>query len=133
MTGTAQARPAEAFALTTSRRFPAWLERMGCSLAFTTYQAGKVFLLGMKPDRRLAVFERSFARCMGLGVAEGGRARYVTAVSRSDVADGWRDRRADGGVVRELFDVAVLADVVNPAMIGFKTDEILRVISIDEG
>ena len=33
-----------------------------------------------------------------------GRSRpaYVTAVSRSDVIDGWRDRRADGGIVIEV-------------------------------
>ena len=36
------------------------------------------------------------------------------------------------GVVRELFDVAVLPGVRNPAAIGFVTDEIQRVISIDE-
>ena len=36
------------------------------------------------------------------------------------------------GVVRELFDVAVLPGVRNPALVGFKTDEIRRVISIDE-
>ena len=37
------------------------------------------------------------------------------------------------GVVRELFDVAVLPGVRNPAAIGFVTDEIKRVISVDEG
>lgn len=37
------------------------------------------------------------------------------------------------GVVSELFDVAVLPGVRNPSAIGFKTDEVLRVISIDEG
>ncbi len=191
----------EKFALTTSRHFSEWLARIGASLAFTTYQAGKVFFLGLRPDGRLAVFERTFARCMGLGVApdarsfvlathyqlirfdnvvppggrsgehdavfaphaiwitgdldahdvgilpggrpvfvntlfscvaaasdhhsfkplwkppfvsrlapedrchlnglalEGGRPRYVTLVSKSDVADGWRDRRADGGML----------------------------------
>jgi uncharacterized protein (TIGR03032 family) len=36
------------------------------------------------------------------------------------------------GVVRELFDVAVLPGVRNPTAIGFVTDEIQRVISIDE-
>ena len=36
------------------------------------------------------------------------------------------------GVVRELFDVAVLPGKRNPAAIGFVTDEIQRVISIDE-
>jgi uncharacterized protein (TIGR03032 family) len=37
----------------------------------------------------------------GLAPAEG-RPRYVTAVSQSDVVDGWRDRRIDGGVVLEV-------------------------------
>ena len=37
----------------------------------------------------------------GLALADG-RARYVTAVSTSDVADGWRDRRADGGIVLDV-------------------------------
>lgn len=38
------------------------------SLAFTTYQAGKLFLLGAA-EGRLSLFERSFARCMGLCAA----------------------------------------------------------------
>ncbi|HZX88469.1 MAG TPA: DUF4915 domain-containing protein, partial [Reyranella sp.] len=37
------------------------------------------------------------------------------------------------GVVRELYDIAVLAGVRNPAAIGFMSDEIQRVISIDDG
>ena len=36
------------------------------------------------------------------------------------------------GVVRELYDVAVLPGVVRPAALGFKTDEIRRTISIEE-
>ena len=72
------AAPEKKFALTSSRHFADWLARTGASLAFTTYQAGKVFLLGLKPDGRLAVFERTFARCMGLGVAPT-RARFVLA------------------------------------------------------
>jgi uncharacterized protein (TIGR03032 family) len=197
--------PQEAFALTSSRHFADWLARLGTSIAFTTYQAGKVFFVGLGQQGRLAVFERSFARCMGLGVSadarrlvlgtqhqlvsfdnvvpagarsgphdavfaphlawitgdvdahdvafdrhgrplfvntlfsciaaaserhsfrplwrppfvsrlapedrchlnglalEDGVPRYVSAVASSDVADGWRDRRADGGV---LIDVA---------------------------
>lgn len=185
--------------LTGSRQFTAWLAAQGTSLAFTTYQAGKLFLVGLKEDGALSVFERTFNRCMGLAVAGNtlwmstlyqlwrfenalepgqshagydalyvprlayttgdldihdiavdatgepvfvntlfsclarpsshasfvpvwqppfvsrlaaedrchlnglamcdGRPRYVTAVSRSDVSDGWRDRRIDGGVV----------------------------------
>jgi uncharacterized protein (TIGR03032 family) len=37
----------------------------------------------------------------GMAMREG-RPAYVTAVSRSDVADGWRDRRRDGGVVVDV-------------------------------
>lgn len=195
----------ERFALTTSRHFPEWLASTGGSLAFTTYQAGKLFLLGVGPDGRLSIFERSFPRCMGIAVSadgrslalatqyqiqrfdnvladgqvsgdgydavyaphagwvtgdldahdvgfgpdgrpvfvntlfsciaqvsdghsfrplwkpgfvsrlaaedrchlngmamEDGRPRYATAVSRSDAADGWRDRRTDGGVAIDV-------------------------------
>ncbi len=192
-----------------SRDFPAWLASERVSLAVTTYQTGKLLLLGRQPDGRLAVFERTFNRCMGLwadgqtlwmnsryqlwrfenvltpgqlhaghdrlyiprvgyttgdldvhdiaveasgrvlfvntrfgclatmsprdsftplwrpaflsklaaedrchlnGLAlEDGRARYVTAVAPSDVADGWRDRRRDGGVVLDVRDGRVVA------------------------
>lgn len=192
-----------------SRDFPAWLAEQRLSLAFTTYQAGKLLLLGLQPDGRLSVFERTFNRCMGLygdgqtlwlssifqlwrfenalapaelyngadrlyvprvgyttgdldihdiavessgrvvfvntrfgclatlseqssftplwrppflsklapedrchlnGLAlEDGKARYVTAVSVSDVADGWRDRRRDGGVVIDVQTNEIIA------------------------
>jgi uncharacterized protein (TIGR03032 family) len=203
----------EAFALTSSRHFPEWLAGAGGSLAVTTYQAGKLFLLGVKPDGRLSVFERTFPRCMGLGVSEDGRSlalatqhniqrfdnvlppgkgsaegydavyaphaswvtgdldvhdvgfgadgrpifvntlfaclatvsdgasfrpvwkpdfisklaaedrchlnglameegnpRYATAVSRSDAADGWRDKRRDGGLLIDVETGAILAE-----------------------
>jgi uncharacterized protein (TIGR03032 family) len=42
-------------------------------------------------------------RCHLNGLAlRDGRTATVTAVSRSDVADGWRDRRIDGGVVVDV-------------------------------
>lgn len=42
-------------------------------------------------------------RCHLNGLAmEEGVPRYVTAVSRSDTVDGWRDRRADGGIVLDV-------------------------------
>src|SRR5262249_10199226 len=42
-------------------------------------------------------------RCHLNGLAlERGQARYMTAVSSADVADGWRDRRRDGGVVLDI-------------------------------
>ena len=203
----------EKFSLSSSRHFPSWLADTGGSIAFTTYQAGKLFLLGVRPDGRLSVFERTFARSMGLGVSDDGRtlalatqyqihrfdnvlpagdtsadgfdavfaphagwvtgdldahdvgfgadgrpmfantlfsciatvsdghsfkpiwtptfisrlapedrchlnglapangeARYVTAVSRSDVSDGWRDRRRDGGIVIDVRSGEVVAE-----------------------
>lgn len=192
-------------AITTSRQFLAWMAEQRLSIALTTYQIGKLFSLGLKANGELAVFERTFNRCMGLcpsadgngfwmsslyqlwrfenmlgpgeqadgydrlyvpqlGITTGdcdihdmavdadgrllfintlfsclattsdthsfrplwqppfisrlaaedrchlnglamrdGRAAFVSAVSRSDAADGWRERRADGGV---LIDVA---------------------------
>ena len=42
-------------------------------------------------------------RCHLNGLAlRDGLPRYVTAVSQSDVADGWRDRRPDGGCVIDI-------------------------------
>ncbi|MBI1384331.1 MAG: TIGR03032 family protein [Rhizobiales bacterium] len=42
-------------------------------------------------------------RCHLNGMAmDGGRPRYVTAVSKSDTIDGWRDRRASGGIVMDV-------------------------------
>jgi uncharacterized protein (TIGR03032 family) len=199
----AEAATPPAFQVLSSRHFTAWLAEQRASLALSTYQTGKLFLLGLKATGELSVFERTFNRCMGLwgdgqalwmssvfqlwrfenvlapgqwddgydrlyvprtghttgdldihdvtvdrdgevlfvntlfsclatvsegasfkplwrppfvsrlaaedrchlnGLAlENGRARYATAASRSDVADGWRDRRQDGGV---LLDVA---------------------------
>ena len=193
---------APALEITASRQFTDWMLEEKLSLGFTTYQAGKLFLLGLQSDRRLSVFERTFNRCLGLwsdgqtmwmtslyqlwrfenvlahgqlsaghdrmyipqvgyttgdldihdvaveksgrilfvntlfgclatisethsfvplwkppflsrlaaedrchlnGLAlENGKAKYVTAVSQSNVADGWRDRRHDGGCVIDV-------------------------------
>ncbi|MFO1349666.1 MAG: TIGR03032 family protein [Gammaproteobacteria bacterium] len=193
------ATPAPTFEFTGSRQFTAWLGEQQASLAFTTYQAGKLFLIGLNLEGRLSVFERTFERCMGLCAAgdqlymstlyqlwrfdnalppaeiyqgydrlyvpqlayttgdldihdialgrdgkpifantlfsciatvseghsfkpvwkpffigklaaedrchlnglaaEDGAPRYVTCVSQSDAADGWRDKRAGGGIV----------------------------------
>jgi uncharacterized protein (TIGR03032 family) len=196
--------------LVPSRQFPAWLAEQRLSLAFSTYQAGKLFLIGVQPQGRLSIFERTFNRAMGLwasaetlylatlyqlwrfdnvleagqvhdgydrlytpqlawttgdldvhdvavdqagrvvfvntlfgclatvsethsfaplwsppflsklaaedrchlnGLAmRDGRPAFVTAVSRSDVADGWRDRRTDGGLVMDVASGAVICD-----------------------
>ncbi|MDX1618996.1 MAG: TIGR03032 family protein [Balneolaceae bacterium] len=52
--------------ITTSRQATSWMADHDLSLLFTTYQTGKLFLLGTQPDGRLSAFERTFNRCMGL-------------------------------------------------------------------
>jgi uncharacterized protein (TIGR03032 family) len=50
-------------------------------------------------------------RCHLNGLAmENGRPRYVTAVSRSDTIDGWRDRRSDGGIVMDVESNAIICE-----------------------
>lgn len=49
-----------------SRQLPNWLAEQGVSLAFTTYQTGKLFLVGLQAGDRLSIFERTFNRAMGL-------------------------------------------------------------------
>ncbi|MBT3765197.1 MAG: TIGR03032 family protein [Rhodospirillales bacterium] len=49
-----------------SRQLTSWMAENTLSLAFTTYQTGKLFFIGLQPDGRLSIFERTFNRCMGL-------------------------------------------------------------------
>lgn len=193
----------------TSRHFPDWLDQLRISLAFSTYQTGKLFLVGLGEAGRPSVFERTFNRCMGLwsngqslwlasafelwrlenvlrgdetldgfdrlyvprmgyitgdvdvhdiavdadgrvafistlfsclattserdnfsplwrppfisklaaedrchlnGLAmQDGRPRYVTACSQTDIVDGWRDHRADGGCIVDIESNEVVA------------------------
>ncbi len=64
----ASAPPSEApwLEVLSDRHLSAWLGTHNVSLVFTTYQTGKVFFIGRQPDGRLAVFERTMNRCMGL-------------------------------------------------------------------
>lgn len=52
--------------ITTSRQMLAWLAEQKLSIALTTYQIGKLFLLGLKDNGEMSIFERTFNRCMGL-------------------------------------------------------------------
>ncbi|MEG5162998.1 TIGR03032 family protein [Microcoleus sp. AT3-A2] len=83
--------------VTASRQFTSWLAEQNLSLAFTTYQAGKVFFIGLQPNGQLSVFERSFERCMGL-YAEGSTLymsslyqlwRFENALSAGEVHNGY--------------------------------------------
>ncbi len=52
--------------LTCSQHLLDWLEQQQVSLALTTYQTNRLFLVGVKPDGSLSTFERFFDRAMGL-------------------------------------------------------------------
>ena len=84
-----------------SRLFAPWLAQSGASIAFTTYQAGKLFLIGTNPETgRLSVYERSFPRCMGMGVAEGSREFWLASLYQM-----WRFRDLlDPGRSHEGYD-----------------------------
>lgn len=62
-----------------------------------------------KPDfiSRLAPEDRCHLN--GLAMVEG-KPRYVTCVANSDVSDGWRDHRADGGKVIDITTNEVVAE-----------------------
>lgn len=211
--------------LLASRLFTSWMAEQRISLAFTTYQTGKLFLLGLQSDSRLSIFERTFNRCLGLwsdgqtmwmsslfqlwrfenllepgqqangfdriyspkvGYVTGdldihdvavdidgrpvfvntrfgclatisdrysftplwkppflsrlaaedrchlnglalrdGHPRYVTVVSQSDVADGWRDRRHDGGCVIDVTtDETIVSGLSMPHSPRFYRDKL---------
>jgi len=66
------AKPKEpSLQLTTSRLFPSWLASRNASIAFTTYQAGKFFLIGVNAEGSISVFERTIERPMALCAAGG--------------------------------------------------------------
>ena len=56
--------------ITFSVGFNNWLDRQNFSIAFTTYQAGKIFFVGLQPSGKLSIFERTFDRSMGLWVQD---------------------------------------------------------------
>ncbi len=57
-----------------------WMARERVSLAFTTYQAGKMFMVGLQPDGRLSVYERTFNRCMGLHASDDAQTLWMTSL-----------------------------------------------------
>ncbi len=49
-----------------SRGMGAWLASHGISLAISSYQTGRVYLVGSDPNGRVSFFERIFERAMGI-------------------------------------------------------------------
>ena len=62
-----------------SRYFLDWLQQQRVSLAFTTYQTGKLFFVGRKPDQALSVFERTYNHCMGMWASPDARTIWLSS------------------------------------------------------
>jgi uncharacterized protein (TIGR03032 family) len=69
-----------ALTLTGSRQFTSWLAEHQVSLSFSTYQAGKLFFVGLSDNQQLSIFERTFARCMGIGLDSHSQALWVATL-----------------------------------------------------
>jgi uncharacterized protein (TIGR03032 family) len=53
-------------AITVSRGFGAWLEAHRTSIAFTSYQTGQLFLVGLLPNGNVSFNQQNFTRAMGV-------------------------------------------------------------------
>ncbi|WGV24803.1 TIGR03032 family protein [Halotia branconii] len=88
-----------------SRQFTPWLFEQNLSLAFTTYQAGKLFFIGLQPSGKLSVFERTFERCMGLYAC--GSSLYMSSLYQL-----WRfENTLQPGQVHNNYDAVYLPQV----------------------
>ncbi len=63
-----------------TRQFTQWLVEQETSLSFSTYQTGKLFLIGTQSSGNLSVFERTFNRCMGLCAPADERSIYMSSL-----------------------------------------------------
>ena len=67
---TANAKPGNPAALkvekTCSRGFGSWLAKNGISLAISSYQSGRLYLVGCDANQRVSFYERIFERAMGI-------------------------------------------------------------------
>jgi len=52
--------------ISVSRGFGNWLTRNRCSLAFTSYQTGQLFLVGRLPNGQVSFHQQNYVRAMGV-------------------------------------------------------------------
>lgn len=91
-----------ALEINASRQFTPWLYEQNLSLAFTTYQAGKAFFIGLQPNGKLSVFERTIDRCMGLYTE--GNSLYMSSLYQL-----WRfENTLEQGQVHNGYDAVYL-------------------------
>ena len=76
---TSEGDSAPPYSVQASPGFTAWLHQTNGSIAVTTYQIGKLFLIGAPATDRLSVTERTFQRCLGVAVV--GRSLYLAGLN----------------------------------------------------
>ena len=77
-----------------SQYFLDWLAEQQVSLAFTTYQTGKLFFVGRTQDHSIAIFERTYGHCMGMWAAPDASTIWLS--SRFQI---WKFKQAPAQVV----------------------------------
>lgn len=88
-----------------SRHWLDFLAECRLSVAFSTYQTGKIFFVGRKPDNALSIFERTFNHCMGLWASPDGQTLWLAAKYQL-----WRFERAVAEAVPHRSGTAVEGD-----------------------
>tara|TARA_R110002072_G_scaffold13418_12_gene56290 strand:+ start:52729 stop:53790 length:1062 start_codon:yes stop_codon:yes gene_type:complete len=80
MTDETQEKPKPQFQFEATRNLAGWLATQQVSLAFTTYQTGKLFFVGLQDNGRLSIYERTYNRCMGLCTDEAAEVLYMSSL-----------------------------------------------------
>lgn len=75
--GIDEERDERPFSFSTSPGFAHWLAGIDASLGFTTYQASKLHFIGTRDDGELSIFERTFARSMGMATNDDARTLFL--------------------------------------------------------
>ncbi len=63
-----QSTPPPPFSCTYTPNLPELLQQLGCTIALSTYQAGKVIFLSAKSNEKLVQLPRNFAKPMGIAL-----------------------------------------------------------------
>ncbi len=85
-----------------SSQFLLWLDFNRLSLAVSTYQTNRLFLVGLKPDGRLSTFERLYERAMGLYV-QGDQLYLSTRYQLWQLGHDWREDEPYDGSYDRLY------------------------------
>jgi uncharacterized protein (TIGR03032 family) len=86
-----------------SRGFARWLEANHTSLAFSSFQSSRLFLVGLMPDGTVSVHQQLFQRAMGL--AWGQERLYISSLMQV-----WRleNQLGPGELADDRFDIQLL-------------------------